>query len=272
MSTNRFQCSKCDSLFATKQRLQSHEAKKKNCVETNIEVNVTINQNNSSSEEQEELRNEIEMLKEKLKDLEKENCELKAKLECKDETIAILREQGMRPPIIQSIPQQISSKKSFCLDDFLKNKCSEGIDILEFANNVDVDWKDYDSFLTKSWSEVITTVFKREYNKFDALKRPLYCRDIDRQSFCVKSNGQWLKEDNNTLINKTFGTIYNKIFHFGKSEWEQKNPEWNNTQTKTHDKSMKIILACTTGFCEKDNNYNKVIKNITSFTKIDKSV
>jgi hypothetical protein len=272
MSTKGFQCLKCKSLFATKQRLQSHEAKKKNCVETNIEVNVSINSNNASSQESEELRNEIEMLKEKLKDLEKENCELKAKLECKDETIAILREQGMRPPIIESIPQQISSKKSFCIDDFLKNKCSEGVDILEFAKKVYIDWKDCDNFLCKKWSEVITTVFKRELNKLDVSKRPLHCRDIDRQLFCVKSNGQWLKEDDNTVIKQAVKIIYNKIFSFGMAEWKQKNTDWVDVQSRTNDKYMKIILVCTTGFTEIDNNCKKVIKNLTSFTKIDKSV
>jgi hypothetical protein len=53
---------------------------------------------------------------------------------------------------------------------------------------------------------------------------------------------------------------------------ETKKTDWVYIQNRTHDKYMKIILVCTTGFMEIDNNCKKVIKNLTSFTKIDKSV
>ena len=90
----------------------------------------------------------------------------------------------------------------------------------------------------------------------------------------IKESDEWSKEDEKkSHLTKAIKKVSNKnikqIY-----EWQKKYPNYKDPESKESDRYMEMIYNTMSGSTteEQESNMNKIIKNITKKTIIDKSM
>ena len=117
--------------------------------------------------------------------------------------------------------------------------------------------------------EGISNIIVKNLNNLDETERPIHCTDKKRETFYVKDQGQWEKEDEDRKkIKKIIKTIEDKNIRL-LPQFREKYPDYSNSSSKTSDKYDKIVIEAMT--TDEDKN-EKIIKNISKEVLIDKNI
>ena len=88
----------------------------------------------------------------------------------------------------------------------------------------------------------------------------------------IKNDNKWNKDDDKKSgLTRAIKEVANKnIMQI--SEWQKKNPDYNDPESKKNDKYMKIVLNSMSGSTqeEQSTNINKIIKNVAKEVVIEK--
>jgi hypothetical protein len=103
----------------------------------------------------------------------------------------------------------------------------------------------------------------------DTFHRPIHCTDIKRETLYIKENNEWEKDETKEHIKNAINDVANKQRTTIK-EWEEKNPNWENTD-KGRGEYIKIVQSAMKDVTESPIE-NKIIKNIVKETVISKEV
>ena len=141
-----------------------------------------------------------------------------------------------------------SHNKAFNLNFFLNETCKNAMNITDFVDSIKLQLSDL--------------------NNLDETIRPIHCTDKKRETFYVKDDGQWEKEDEDRKkIKKIIKTIEDKNIRL-LPQFREKYPEYNNSSSNISDKYDKIVIEAMTSDKDKEE---KIIKNISSATIINKT-
>jgi len=163
-----------------------------------------------------------------------------------------------------------TNNTKFNLQFFLNETCKDAMNINEFIDSIKVSFEDVEYSGMHGFTEGMSRIFLRELNKLDVCKRPIHCTDLKREVFHIKGeNNSW--ENERSLIFKIINLITRKNMFILK-DWSEANPLCMNTQTKIHDRFVKLKIAC---FGPYDNEvekkeFNKIIAKVAKATAINK--
>ena len=166
----------------------------------------------------------------------------------------------------------INSNNSFNLNVFLNETCKDAMNIMDFVGQLQVGIKDLEETGRLGYAEGISKIFINGLKQINISDRPLHCSDSKRETIYIRDKNQWSKE------NEEKSLLTNAIKHVAHknmkqiSEWTKINPEYKDSSSKQNDRYLKIVCEsmCGTTKEETEKNYNKIIKNITKETVIDK--
>ena len=161
---------------------------------------------------------------------------------------------------------------NFNLQFFLNDTCKDAMNIMEFVDQLQVSVKDLEETGRLGYSEGISKIFINGLKQINISDRPIHCSDSKREIVYIKDKNQWNKEDDNKSL------LTNAIKHVAHKnmkqirEWTKVNPEYNDSSSKQNDRYLKIVSNSMNGSTEEETNknYNKIIKNITKETIIEK--
>jgi hypothetical protein len=116
-------------------------------------------------------------------------------------------------------------------------------------------------------SNIITTKLK----SLDITQRPVHCTDKKREVLHVKDENKWEKEDEeNKKLRKAIKRVASKNQNL-LPQFKEAHPDCNKASSKFSDQYNKIIVESCGGPGDNDfEKENKIIKNITKVTTIDK--
>jgi hypothetical protein len=165
-----------------------------------------------------------------------------------------------------------SHNKTFNLQIFLNETCKDAMNIMDFVDQIVLNLSDLEETGRIGFAEGISKMILKRLKTLDVTQRPIHCSDLKRETLYIKDENKWEKEeDNKPILTKAVKEIAGKnisqIF-----EWQKKYPDYNDPDSKRSDKYMKMIMNVMAGGTPEEiqENYEKIVKNITKESTIDK--
>jgi len=204
-------------------------------------------------------------------ELIKDNKEMKQIIMDQNNTINNLVKNGIvsNNNNNNTITHTNSHNKAFNLNFFLNETCKNAMNITDFVDSIKLQLNDLMEVGELGYVEGISKIIVKNLNDIDETLRPIHCTDKKRETFYVKDENQWAKEDEERKkIKKVIKTIANKNIKL-LPQFREKYPDYNNSSSRISDTYDKTVIEAMGG--TGDNEFEKeekIIKNISSVTTI----
>jgi len=164
-----------------------------------------------------------------------------------------------------------TNNNKFNLNIFLNEKCKDAMNIMDFANSLEIGLKELEDVGTLGYATGIGNIIIRGLKDLDVYKRPIHCSDLKRESMHVKDKNMWILDKDKTLLDTAIKRVARKNI-LKVQDWKQANPEYSELNSKTMDKYGQILIEATGSFEpeEKEKDLNKIIRIIAKEVVIDK--
>jgi hypothetical protein len=162
---------------------------------------------------------------------------------------------------------------SFNLNVFLNEKCKDAVNIMDFVNNLQIDFADLENVGHKGYIEGITQIILKHMKEMDVEKRPMHCTDLKREIMYIKDQNTWDKDnDDKTKLRNFIGKVANKNLQ-KLPEWRDNNPASKDPENKQYDLCLDIYRNSLGGYgdAEQQKFDEKIIKNIAKHVFVDKT-
>ena len=257
ISKLNYACQNCKKDFANRSGLWKHKQKccsKDNNIEEYNAVKETVN-----VIDKDEL---IMMILKQNSEIIKENSELrKEQADIKELILEIVKNGTMN----NSHNTTNSHNKAFNLQFFLNETCKNAMNITDFVESIKLQLSDFMSMGEVGFVEGISNIIVKNLNSLDETVRPIHCTDQKRETFYVKDENQWEKEeDDRKKLKKMIRGIAYKNEKLMKT-YKETYPDYNNSDSNRSDQYSKIMIEAMD--C-KDESREKIIKNISKATTI----
>jgi len=162
-----------------------------------------------------------------------------------------------------------SHNKAFNLQFFLNETCKNAMNITDFVDSIKLQLTDLMEVGELGYVEGISNIIVKNLNNLDETERPIHCTDKKRETFYVKDQGQWEKEDQER--NKIRKVIKNIAFKNERllQKYKEEHPGCNYSESKYSDEYSKLVIEAMGGPGANDREKEeKIIKNISKATII----
>jgi hypothetical protein len=146
------------------------------------------------------------------------------------------------------------------------------MNLSQFVDEMVLNLNDLEETGRIGFAEGITNMIMRHLKALDITKRPIHCSDLKRETLYIKNENKWEKEEENKpILTKAVKNIAGKnmmqIF-----DWQKTHPDYNDPETRTSDKYMKMLTNVMSGGTEEETNanYEKIIRNLIKEAAINK--
>ena len=214
-----FKCENCNKIYKHSSTLCAH---KKNCCGKSLANDITSNCVITP-----ELI--IELIKINTIELIKSNtADMKQLISEQNNIIQGLVSNGINNNNSHNINQTNSHNKSFNLQFFLNETCKNAMNIMDFANSIQVKLTDLENIGELGYVDGISKIIIDNLKLLDVTQIPVHCSDFKREMMYVKDNDKWDKEnDDKPNIKKLINCVTDKNISLI-SEWKNTYPECKN--------------------------------------------
>jgi len=165
-----------------------------------------------------------------------------------------------------------NNNNKFNMNIYLNEKCKDAMTLSDFIDNLKISDEDFETTRTEGIVCGLTDIFTKELRNLDVRKLPIHCSDIRRETFYIKEENEWVKDDGkksilSRAIDKAKG-MANKFL----PGWIDAHQNCWKSESPHHTEWMNVI---TIRFGDGDPKFNekntkKIIKNIANEVLIDK--
>jgi hypothetical protein len=249
---NELLCEICNKEFKNRSGLWKHN--KKNHEQNNTNTNNVID------------KEVVMMLLKQNSDIIKETFDLKSIV------LEIVKNGTTNTNHSHNTTHTNSHNKTFNLNFFLNETCKNAMNIEEFVDQIVLNLHDLEETARLGFAEGVSKMIMKRLNALDITERPIHCSDLKRETLYIKNENKWEKEEDSKpkltkAVKKIAGKNMKQIF-----EWQKVHPDYSDPDSKENDKYMKMLTHVMSGGTieETNTNYEKVVRNITKETTIDK--
>src|SRR6056300_1049418 len=172
-----------------------------------------------------------------------------------------------------TINNTINNNQKFNLNFFLNTTCKDAMNMSEFIENMEVNFKDIENIGKNGYVSGMTDMIVSRIKELDVTKRPMHCTDLKRETMYIKDNNKWTKDTpENTKLHKMIDYVAKQ--NYAKMPlWRQRNPECLDSDHPKYDFCIKMMrnMLGDVG-AEQVRLDNKVIKNLSKHILVDKAV
>jgi hypothetical protein len=165
-----------------------------------------------------------------------------------------------------------SNNQKFNLNFFLNTTCKDAMNMSDFIENMEIDFKDIENIGRNGYVSGMTEMILSRIKELDVTKRPLHCTDLKRETMYIKDNDEWCKDTpENTKLRKTIGYVAKRNYATIPL-WREKYPECQNWNDPKYDFCVDMMRNILGDIGEKQTRLdNKVIKNLSKHIVVDKN-
>ncbi len=162
--------------------------------------------------------------------------------------------------------------KAFNLNFFLNETCKNAMNIMEFAESIQLQLSDLENIGKVGYVEGISNIIVKNLKALDITERPIHCADKKREVIYIKDEDKWEKEDpEKKKIKKVISKIAFKNQRL-LPKFKEAHPGCNMAESKFSDQYSKIVIEAMGGAGDNDDEKNdNIIKNIVKEVTIDKN-
>ena len=162
-----------------------------------------------------------------------------------------------------------SHNKAFNLNFFLNETCKNAMNITDFVDSIKLQLSDFMDVGEQGFIQGISNIIVKKLNSLDETIRPIHCTDQKRETFYVKDENKWEKEEED--LKRIRKMIRKVVFKNEKlmQEYKKEYPDYSDYDSKRSDQYSKFVIEAMGG--DGDNGKekeNKIIKHITKATTI----
>jgi len=247
-------CSLCNKYFNDRSGLWRH---KKKC-------NIGL-ENTKEKEEEYTDKQLVMMLLKQNSEIIKENSELRREQADIKEIILEIVKNGTTN---HSHNTTNSHNKAFNLNFFLNETCKNAMNITDFVDSIKLQLSDFINVGEVGFIEGISNIIVKNLNSLDETVRPIHCTDQKRETFYVKDENKWEKEEQDKKkLKKMIKGVAFKNEKLMKT-YKETYPDYNDPGSHRSDHYSKTVIEAMD--C-KDESREKIIKNISKATTINRN-
>jgi hypothetical protein len=163
-----------------------------------------------------------------------------------------------------------SHNKAFNLNFFLNETCKNAMNITDFVESLQLQLSDLESIGDLGYVDGISKIILKNLKALDETERPIHCTDKKRETFYIKDNDEWEKDDDDkTRIRKAIKYVANKNTLLI-PQWKAKYPDYNDSSSIYSDKYNNMVIEVLGGDDLEYNSEKKIIKKIAKEVMIEK--
>jgi hypothetical protein len=156
---------------------------------------------------------------------------------------------------------------------FLNEKCKDALNIDDFVNSLKMDFSDLEYLGANGYAEGISNILLKGLKGLDVYKRPIHCTDIKRETFYVKDEDIWEKDDDE---NKKVKKVIDKVSRNNMKNvitWKNSTPECDVVNSNAYNFHINIMKQSLNGGTKEkvEKNENKIRKNLAKSVFIHKN-
>jgi hypothetical protein len=164
-----------------------------------------------------------------------------------------------------------SHNKAFNLNFFLNETCKNAMNIMDFAESIQLQLSDLEKIGEVGYIEGISNIIVKNLQALDVTERPIHCADKKREVIYIKDEDKWEKEEPD---NKRIKKVINKVAFKNQRllpKFKEAHPGCNMAESKYSDQYSKIVIEAMGGAGNNDEEKtDKIIRNIVKEVIIDK--
>ena len=155
---------------------------------------------------------------------------------------------------------------NFNVNMFLNEHCQNAMNISDFIESLPITYQDLDNTRKHGLSESISNMVIKGLDDMSIYERPIHCTDPSRKTVYVRDNDEWVKDENNEIMQKSSVRLAIKQRNNVKV-WKDQymvGKVSDTTQINYHD----MVINCLK-FIEHDEKIrNKIVKKICQATHL----
>ena len=165
-----------------------------------------------------------------------------------------------------------NNNNKFNMNIYLNEKCKDAMTLSDFIDNLQISDEDFETTRTEGIISGLTDIFTKELRNLDVRKLPIHCSDIRRETFYIKEENEWVKDDGKkSILSRAIDKAKGKANKF-LPVWIDDHQNCWKSESPYHTEWMNVI---TMRFGDGDPKFNekntkKIIKNIANEVLIDK--
>ena len=165
-----------------------------------------------------------------------------------------------------------NNNNKFNMNIYLNEKCKDAMTLSDFIDNLKISDEDFETTRTEGIVSGLTDIFTKELRNLDVRKLPIHCSDIKRETFYIKEDNEWVKDDGKkSILSRAIDKAKGKANKF-LPVWIDDHQNCWKSESPYHTEWMNVI---TMRFGDGDPRFNekntkKIIKNIANEVLIDK--
>lgn len=158
-----------------------------------------------------------------------------------------------------------SNNKAFNLNVFLNETCKNAMNITDFVDSIKLQLSDFMEVGELGYVEGISNIIVKNLNALDETIRPIHCTDQKRETFYVKDEDTWQREEaDKQRLKQLIKTVSFKNETLMKT-YKEHYPDYNDPESKRSDQYSKTVIEAMD--C-KEESREKIIRNISKATLI----
>jgi len=155
--------------------------------------------------------------------------------------------------------------KKFNLHLYLNEECKSAMNISEFVKGVAVTMEDLENFGEKGYTEGMTKILSRALRNTDQTERPMQCTDVKRETFYVKKDDTWLKDQDCEETKRL-------IQHISHKNYKALN-EWCTQHPVSDSPDYEAWYSISRNMCNTDPAaLNKLVRHLAAMTAVEKQM
>jgi hypothetical protein len=166
-----------------------------------------------------------------------------------------------------------SHNKAFNLQFFLNETCKNAMNIMDFADSIQLQLSDLENVGQAGYVEGISNIIVKNLKALDITERPIHCTDKKRETMYIKDEDKWEKEDDDKkIIKKVIKKVACKNQRL-LMKYKEEHPGCNYSESKFSVQYSKLVIEAMGGAGNNDEEKEtKIIKNITKEVILDKNI
>jgi len=281
---NQFECEKCKKKLNSRTSLWRHN---KTCTYTNENTVITIN-NDQYTTSIVEKKEDIPDMKELIFTLVAENKDMRNLLfeqqaQVQEQVHSLIQSHAetQHKQLLELLPHlgnttnntnnntmsnSNNKTNNFNVNMFLNEHCQNAMNISDFIESLPITYQDLDNTRKHGLSESISNMVIKGLDDMSIYERPIHCTDPSRKTVYVRDNDEWIKDENNEIMQKSSVRLAIKQRNNVKV-WKDEymvGKVSDTTQINYHD----MVINCLK-FIEHDEKIrNKIVKKICQATHL----
>ena len=165
-----------------------------------------------------------------------------------------------------------NNNQKFNLNFFLNTTCKDAMNMSEFIENMNINFKDIENIGKNGYVEGMTSMILSRIKDLDVTKRPMHCTDLKRETMYIKDNDEWSKDtpENSKLHNMI--SIVSKQNYGTLPLWREMYPECKDGNNPKYDFCMDMMRNILGEVGDEQIRLdNKVIKKLSQHVLVDKN-